>query len=542
MKQVVGGAFSGQLDPQLENDITQQLITEAANYKDDFRNSRAFQERRLNDAAERLFHKTKRFLEPRIRRILRIIVRKLFDRHIDLEWNERKNNCQNFCDAIIDYEAFGALFGEATVSNSDHITVEQPLYLMSFVCRPGSYIEATPSNKLDVPAGLTEEYLLKFRYGRHDDADIVDTLQEYWYDWGGFGKNLYRFQDLFPWDCTEAYDKYPGKCNDCSISKHVWSFPFDSWSIIQLHLQKNRNLYQGALEDGILLDEDWMRNRLKVLLAQDVLITGAVHMARSYELRAATQWLHSQPDQSLDRYKLGGIHRAQPWSHPYERGRYHEYFSADWIHMRSEDQIAAYEALRDFRQSLPNIPLSWSSTWHKGFEAHRTDPFEFFDGWWDFVMTELAEAGAPIQNPDEVHGKISDYGNIIGGPTAVDYLSSTGETQGGLLPATQPDHHSAVDPGVGATDDGLYHANTDGVGIADQSQTNNDGLGPVLSSADWGGSANPADSSSHLLGQGHHGHHGYHTWGSVGDRSDNGSSSNLGFGGPGPSFGINFSC
>jgi hypothetical protein len=29
-----------------------------------------------------------------------------------------------------------------------------------------------------VPNGLTEEYLLKFHYGRHDESDIIDTLAE----------------------------------------------------------------------------------------------------------------------------------------------------------------------------------------------------------------------------------------------------------------------------------------------------------------------------------------------------------------------------
>jgi hypothetical protein len=84
--------------------------------------------------------------------------------------------------------------------------------------------------KFDVPNGQIEEYLLKFRFGRHDDADIVDTLQEYWHDWGAFGGHIYKYQGLFPWDCTEAYSRYPVECNEYNLAKHVWSFPFDSWS------------------------------------------------------------------------------------------------------------------------------------------------------------------------------------------------------------------------------------------------------------------------------------------------------------------------
>jgi hypothetical protein len=49
-----------------------------------------------------------------------------------------------------------------------------------------------------VPNGLIEESLLKCRYGRHDNADVIDTLHEYWHDWGAFGGTLDPHQPLFP--------------------------------------------------------------------------------------------------------------------------------------------------------------------------------------------------------------------------------------------------------------------------------------------------------------------------------------------------------
>ena len=360
MKQVVGGTFSGFLDSGIETDVINSLTTESTKLKLDPRTRQEVRDRKLKEAVDRLFDKTKKLLEPRIHRFLRIIIGKLLDPHVELRWDGRKNNCQKFCDAIIDHQKFGPLFGESTLTSEEQPTTKDPVYLMSFVCRPGSYTDATPRAKFDVPNGLTEEYLLKFRYGRHDDADIVDTLQEYWHDWGNFGGNLYRYQDVFPWDCTEAFGRNPQKCNECNISKHVWSFPFDSWSIIQLHLQKDRQLYPAENQQSgqHLSDSDWMRNRLEVLLAQDVLITAAVEMARSSALRNSTRWLHQQPNPKVDRYKLGGILRAQPWSHQYEQGQYHEYFIADWAHLRLEDQVKAHESLRDFKQALPEIPQS----------------------------------------------------------------------------------------------------------------------------------------------------------------------------------------
>ena len=201
--------------------------------------------------------------------------------------------------------------------------------------------------------------MLRFRFGRHDESDIIDTLQEYFYDWGAFGHHLYHnYQDLFPWDCTEAYGRYPVKCNECNIAKHVWSFPFDSWSLIHLHLQKDRRLYvptnPGVMRS--LSDEDWMRNRLQILVGQEALLTGAVAMARSTTLPKDTRWISMQRDPMKDRLKLGGIRRAQPFSHHFEQGRYHEYLIAAWAHLNRPQQIAAYELLRDGRVQLPDVP------------------------------------------------------------------------------------------------------------------------------------------------------------------------------------------
>ena len=73
-----------------------------------------------------------------------------------------------------------------------------------------------------------------------------------------------------------------------------------------------------------------MRNRLTVLEAHDALLAATTAMYRSRSFREATDWLHSVPHERVDRFKLGGIHRAQPFSHEFEKGRYHEYMLADW--------------------------------------------------------------------------------------------------------------------------------------------------------------------------------------------------------------------
>jgi hypothetical protein len=120
-----------------------------------------------------------------------------------------------------------------------------------------------PQSKRDVQYGLTEEYRMRFRnYGHHDESDIADTLFGYWYGWGAFGSPLYKYQDLFPWDCTEVFRRGEGdgskKCNNCSIARHVWSFSFDSWSLMQHHVLKEKTLYSPPRTSAykILTDEE----------------------------------------------------------------------------------------------------------------------------------------------------------------------------------------------------------------------------------------------------------------------------------------------
>ena len=101
-----------------------------------------------------------------------------------------------------------------------------------------------------------------------------------------------------------------------------------------------------------------MRNRLTVLLAQDVLLAATSAMYRSSLLRTATAWLHTSPLERVDRLKLGGIHRAQPFSHEFEKGRHHEYMLADWALLLEEQQVERYEYLRGRRVLLRDVDLA----------------------------------------------------------------------------------------------------------------------------------------------------------------------------------------
>ncbi|KAJ3542509.1 hypothetical protein NM208_g4061 [Fusarium decemcellulare] len=393
MKQVAGGAFSGFFDQDLEEDLIDAFVEESTLLIDEGLGY-AEQEMMLIQSTKRLLAKIMEYLGPRVDVYISSIAARLLDPELELRWHFRSNNCQMFCDRLIDRSLFGPLF-DTPISKSQ----PSPLYLMSFVCRPGAYVKTRATSKFDVPNGLTEEYLLKFRYGRHDDSDIIDTLAEYWYDWGGFEGPIYPYQDVFPWDCTEAYDRYPGNCSECNIAKHVLAFPFDSWSIASLHLARGRQLYPRdplpfdatktatktateGRQTGLMTDSAWFLNRMKILLGQDALLKAAVAMANCAQFRESTAWIHNHEDERMDRLKLGGIHRAQPFSHHFEKGAYHQYFVADWAFLIQPLRVVEYEKLRDWRAAKEDVGKTSSNDDGGGGGMRRCTICLWCDGRW----------------------------------------------------------------------------------------------------------------------------------------------------------------
>lgn len=348
MKQVVGDVFCGLVDQDQERSIIEDLVMLG---KVEPQGQEALQEH-ISAATARLFDRIKPLLEPRIQKYLLTITARLFDQNISLTWSRIRNNCQNFIDGILPYEEFGRLFPDPSDG-------AKPQYLISFAVPSGAYHYASTASKHDVPNGLVEEYILGFHSGRHDDADFTDTLQAYWTDWGAFRSHLYPHQDVFPWDCTQAYNTNSATCGSCSLAEHVWAFPFDSFSAIQLHLQKGREFYcpvPGSTA-GRLSNREWMENRFKIMLAQHALVRGAAAMANTTSLVASldTQWKRTKSDPRLARLKLGGIHRGQPYSHKFELGSFTYNYLAPWVHLPLADRQTAYEKLRTERQQKSDV-------------------------------------------------------------------------------------------------------------------------------------------------------------------------------------------
>ncbi|KAF5855783.1 hypothetical protein ETB97_008444 [Aspergillus alliaceus] len=362
MKQIVGAPFTGILsqghESKQEREIVELMVAASKQPFDNPGLPIMEKQRILDGAMSYILEKLRNLLNSRVKIYLNSIAQHLLDPGNTLTWSATSNNCQNFCNSLIDSELFEPLVNGLHMQSSE---APSPLYLMSFVCPPEGYLNNKVISKFDVPSGLTEEYLLRFHYGRHDEADIIDTLQEYWYDWGAFESPLYKYQDLFPWDCTEAYMRYPTKCGDCNLSKHVWAFPFDSWSIIALHHYRDKHMYQPKLDLDSKGTDSWIKDRLTILTASSILARAATAMAKSATFCKATAWLHSKEkglrriDPSLARVKLGGIHRAQPFSHYFEAGTYSHYFLAEWALKKKMDKIRDYETLRDGRARRPDI-------------------------------------------------------------------------------------------------------------------------------------------------------------------------------------------
>jgi hypothetical protein len=356
MKQVVGMPFAGLTNKSLEVEIVRDLAEASVRITTEMGGLTQAKRRQIMDELiDQLVSQLRELIGSRARVYIESIASRLLDPTVNLCWDVQTNNCLNFCDGLINMNLFSPLIAPATLPKAD--AEAAPLYLLSFVCRPGAHSQKQViQTKYDVPKGLTEEYLSKYVYGG-PSSDIIDTLQEYWHDWGAFGRNLYKFQDLFPWDCSEACGRYPRMCGQCNIAKHVWAFPFDSWSITALHLTRPPSMYPPTdpATENIPTNSEWVRNRLTVLGAQEALVRVAAAMADNESFRPATEWLHQQQDPCQDRLKLGGIHRAQPFSHEFEPRTFATFLTAPWTLLQYEDQVAVYEKIRNTRMAAADI-------------------------------------------------------------------------------------------------------------------------------------------------------------------------------------------
>ncbi|KAL4994942.1 hypothetical protein BDV10DRAFT_203458 [Aspergillus recurvatus] len=462
MKQVVGAPFSGLLsegeEGQAQHEIVQLIL--AAVDALDLGSSGSEHSTVPAGTITPVLDSLKEVLGSRLKVYLDAIGERLVG---ESTAPEKGSNALTFFSSLLDPAMFGPL-----VNGSKLELFGGPLYLMSFVCPTATeYPDHRILSKYDVPYGFTEEYLHRYHFSRFNDADIIDSLHEYWHDWGSFsGGPLYKHQSIFPWDCSEAWKRCPTKCGNCNIAKHVWAFPFDSWSLITLHLQREQHLY--PLQDRAT-PADWVRTRQSILAASAALNRVATAMAQSPRFIKSTTWLHEsnsllQKQPSLARTKLGGIHRAQPCSHYYELGAKQLYFLSEWAMFDRAEQIAAYEKLRDARMNISEIPWEIAGTpryrkhitaqeipyGYVGFQGNRWEHRPLADAGTNYypyyyAVTDTSSPGGGYQcadgqlqktdqaagDDDPTHGADHNCGSGCGASTEAGALSYGGGGYGG---------------------------------------------------------------------------------------------------------------
>ncbi|KAF9894907.1 hypothetical protein FE257_004529 [Aspergillus nanangensis] len=380
LKQVIGAPFSGLVSQTPEGQVEQSIVDLIVS---------ASQALDSTYSLKPILHKLKYLLQPRLLIYLHSIASKLTNPTTPLTWSSSTNPCDTFCSSLLDVSLFSPLVNGSPSHQKPNI----PLYLISFTS-PSPSILPPPTSKYDIPPSWTEEYLTH-TLPHHPPTDHLDTLHEYWSDWASFHPAPYTthrrtLHHLFPWDCTEAYARNPTRCRSgagktkCNLSKHICAFPFDAWSLTALHLQRSEALYppsaSPAHSDNTLEPYIWMRDRLTLLTAGNRLTRAAVAMALSDRFCAATAWLgHCRPAERSRsgtstsgpgmrvleacsvRAKTGGIHRAQPYAHSYERGVGDGIggggggLLAEWALLAPEVQRRRYEGVRDARAELLDV-------------------------------------------------------------------------------------------------------------------------------------------------------------------------------------------
>ncbi|KAL8337723.1 hypothetical protein RB598_006557 [Gaeumannomyces tritici] len=366
MKQVVGSPFwgvGGASDTSMEARIVRAVAEASLKYAENPRKSARFNEQRKASLRGKILRDIQTLLHARLRSYLRAIAGRLLDREVPLAWHILDNNCQRFCDAIIDRRVFGSFM----------------LHRRNESCVTRRVV---PASRDAAANRHTEEFLLRHRrVGHHNDTDIVDGLTEYWTDWGGFRAPVFRHQGLFPWDCTEAR----------TAADEAEAPQVRSTSAGERRFYAPASSGDAAAAAQLSLD-GWRHNRLGVVEAMRALGGGGRGHARVarvparvlVELRAARARVPGRQGRPAraqavpaeawpvgraaapaaleggergaavvvvdhDRVKLAGVHRAQPASHLYEHSMLHDCTVAGWADMAPWEQVAAYVALRDAR-------------------------------------------------------------------------------------------------------------------------------------------------------------------------------------------------
>jgi uncharacterized membrane protein YgcG len=406
LKQIVGGLFTGFgfVNARAEREIIRTIVRishqrNTANVGGGYTGPMDHQ-KILESGAEEVKALLRNLIDDILEEHLKIFASRIFHQDVNLRWKRMSNHCQKMCDSLLDHEKYRDFIGHSMKTGT-------PMYLFSFVCGARTWTRGDipdiirPSSRRYAPNGLIEEYLLRFRrFNHHIESDVLDTLSEYWSDWANLGEHLYPHQDVFPWDCTEAFGfglKNNGEeitCGDCSLTKHVWAFPFDSWSLITLHLFRPYAFYSKPQVN--VIEYPWLHNRIKVLTGLHSLNVIALAIRNTLSFRRKCVWMSNKIismrneikwrrghwnrllsraektllDYSHGRTRMAGIFRAQPDSNFFEYPARHDCELAEWADLAKPQQVREYEKRRNERIVMEFIPQDWGMSSEYDSQSH----------------------------------------------------------------------------------------------------------------------------------------------------------------------------
>ncbi|KAI9045412.1 uncharacterized protein KD926_008839 [Aspergillus affinis] len=328
MKQVAGVPFSGLESEQDREQEIIKLVVEAS--QSATVSSESDLQQHPDSHISQILDQLQDLFLRRVRVYLSSITSQLLNPSTSLTWNPITNTSHSFCASLLDPTLFTPLVNGPPINpNID----TYPLYLISFYTPPLQPSQhpmtetPIPRTKHDIPPGHIQESLIQ--PSTSPSSDLIDSLTHYFTDWASFPRPLYPHQLLFPWDCTEGYARCPMACGECTLSTHVWAFPFDSWSLVSLHLGREKHLYpflQGGDYNHLSLrraihaqiqpsgldadpdpspnsvpqiHEEWIQNRLSILHASWILARTASSMAQSLSFRKSTTWIPNPSSSTL---------------------------------------------------------------------------------------------------------------------------------------------------------------------------------------------------------------------------------------------------
>ena len=270
LKQVLGGLFSGHRADWLEAElgIINCFTKASTKFQEKPMKSSSFNERQLRQSAEEIISNLKSLISDEVQLYLKFFASRIMDPLIDLTWNQYPNNCQAFCNSILANQIFDTVLPRhnpiATTSQS-----QTPSYLLSFTSKNFGSVFDT-SQYQTVPSAA---YFCEF----HTNEDLIEHFDTW------LAMPLRNpCSKLFCWPCLNK--------DTCSLCEHMWLMPHETTSILQLHLIRDRSSYNQNFntddpreEARVLIDEEWMSNRLQILLALDSFLGAAGGLSSSYQ-------------------------------------------------------------------------------------------------------------------------------------------------------------------------------------------------------------------------------------------------------------------